>query len=98
MENQSYNLKERLSSLSFLTLLKSIFKFLVTKFAVTGGLRLWLIKFVSEKLVEAGDEYLLEPALRKIGFIRNVKDGEVRYVKRINSKDSDEWRDSVRDR
>lgn len=65
------------------------------KFAVTGGIRLWLIQYVSSKLIEASDEYLLEPALRKIGYIKDVKNGEIRYVKRVESEDADDWRDSI---
>ena len=73
-------------------------KFLLKKLAwSSGGFRGWLVKFVVEEVVEYGDEKLLEPAFRIVGYGLEVVDGKKIYRKVINAQDIDDWSDSVDD-
>lgn len=86
-------LKDKLPSI----LQKKITRTILKKLAISGGIKGWLIGFVVGELIEKGDEYLIEPAFRKIGYYIEVIDGTKVYKRIENAQDRDDWRDAVRD-
>lgn len=87
----STSVKERLVAMIKKEAVKGVLK----KLAITGGFKAWLITFVVEELVEEADEHLIEPAFRKIGFLKDRGDGAQVYRKVVNAQNRDDWRDSV---
>ena len=79
-------LSDGLSSLLTKYLTKAILK----KLVIVGGIKAWVIAFVVEELIEEADEYLIEPALRKVGYIADKIEGHYVYKKVSNSSD-DDW-------
>ena len=72
-------------------------KLLLKKLAISGGIKGWLVTFVANHLIEAGDEYILEPVLVKLGYRKEVKDGIKTWKKLVSSQDVDDWRDNAND-
>ena len=72
-------------------------KFILKKLLIVGGFKAWLVGFVVEEIVEEADEYLIEPAFRKIGFASDYLEGARIYKKVSNAQDVDEWVDTLGD-
>lgn len=91
-------IKQNFSKASILAFLKKqITKNLLKRLAITGGIKAWLVAFVIGELIEASDEYIIEPLLLKLGYKKEVYKGSRIYRRIENAQDVDEWRDSVRD-
>jgi len=88
----------RITSALLTFLEKKLVKLAMEKLLIASGIRLWLIKFVAENLVKQGDQHIIEPLFRKMGYETRVMNGKRVYERRIDSKDLDEWRDSIRNR
>lgn len=76
---------------------KEAVKLALKKLAITGGIKGWLVQFAVNHLIEAGDEYILEPLMVKMGYKRAVNEGKEVYEKVINAEDRDDWRNASRD-
>jgi hypothetical protein len=73
-------------------------KLILKKLAwASTGFKGWLVQFVVEELVEKSDEYILEPAFRKFGYVLEVHHNKKIYKKVISAKDYDDWLDATRD-
>lgn len=77
---------------SFLT--KYLTKALLKKLVISGGIKGWLISFVVEELVEEADEHLIEPAIRKVGYVKDVIKGHYTYKGVQDAQSDDDWIDS----
>ena len=72
-------------------------KAVLKKFLIVGGLKAWLITFVVEHLIGKADQHLIEPAFRKVGFIKDSLEGKAIYKRIEDAENRDDWRDAVRD-
>lgn len=79
------------------TLEEKAVKSVLKKLLIVGGWKAWVVKFVVGELIEEADEHLIEPAFRKIGFIKDSLEGKAIYKKVQNAKDVDDWRDTIGD-
>lgn len=68
---------------------KSLFK--------AAGFKAWLLTHIVEEVVEIGDDKVIEPIFRKIGYVKNVNRGEITFRKVIDAETIDEWVDAIRD-
>lgn len=68
---------------------------IIAKFIITGGLKIWLVKFLADYIFSEADEYIIEPLFRKIGFHGNVVKGKVIYEKVKDADSNDDWYDGV---
>ena len=72
-------------------------KFTLKKLLIVGGWKAWLIKFVISELIEEADEHLIEPAFRKVGFVKDSLKGKAIYKRIKDAENRDDWRDTIRD-
>jgi hypothetical protein len=72
-------------------------KFILKKIFVGGGLKAWLAIFLAEEVLEFGDDKLIEPAFRAVGYVGDTLGGATVYKKVDNAKDVDEWLDTLND-
>ena len=72
-------------------------KLVLKKLAIAGGFKAWIIAWVVGELIEEADERIVEPLLRKLGYIEEVRNGTKIYKRIENAQDVDDWRDAVRD-
>lgn len=72
-------------------------KFALKKLAIAGGFKAWLITFVVGELVEEGDEHLIEPAFRAVGYQEDKVDGAKVFRKVNNAQSVNQWVDSLDD-
>lgn len=76
---------------------KEAVKALLKRFAISGGIKGWLVNFVVNELIEATDEHIIEPLMVRFGYKKSVKDGREVYERVINAEDRDDWRDAAGD-
>lgn len=78
----------------------SAVKFAIKKIlgaALTGGFKVWLIKFIVTELFEEIAEPLIKLSFRKVGYYYHVKEGAHVLEKIEDAESRDDWRDSLRD-
>ena len=77
---------------------EKLLAYILTKLAVSSsGFKAWLVSLVVEEVIDVSDEYLIEPAFRKVGYYIEVIDG-IRIYKRIeDAEDRGAWRDLIND-
>ena len=63
--------------------------------AAAGGIKAWIIKFVVTELVEASDEYVIEPLFRKLGYYLDRQEGKNVYKQLEDSSTDDDWIDAA---
>lgn len=80
---------------SFLT--RYLTKELLKRLVISGGIKGWLLSFVVEHLVEVGDEKLIEPAFRKLGYAKDKIKGHYTFKGVQNAETDDDWIDASRD-
>lgn len=62
-----------------------------------AGFKAWLLTKIVEKIVDEGDDKVIEPIFRKIGYLKNVNRGEITYRKVADASTIDEWIDAIGD-
>ena len=62
-----------------------------------SGFKSWIITLLIHRVIEEGDEHLIEPAFRKIGYAGDYLEGARIYKKVKDANDVDEWLDSLND-
>lgn len=61
------------------------------------GFKAWIVNLIIERVIEEGDEHLIEPAFRKVGYAGDYLEGAKIYKKVRDAKDVDEWLNAVND-
>ena len=89
---KTYFSKEKI--LSYLE--KEVVKAVLKKLIISGGIRVWIITFVIHELFEKGDEYIIEPIMRKFGYVVDSLNGTKIYRRIKDAQNIDDWRAAVR--
>lgn len=62
-----------------------------------SGFKYWIVGLLADKIIEKGDEKLIEPLFQEIGFEADVLDGATIFRRVDEAENRDEWLDSVND-
>lgn len=72
-------------------------KFVLKKFVIVGGIKVWLVTFILGEVIEEADEYLIEPALRKANLLRDTAEGKVIFGRIENAQTIEAWSNAAND-
>lgn len=56
-----------------------------------SGFKYWIVSLLADKVLEEGDDKIVEPIFREVGFEGDVLGGAVVFKKLTNAKDIREW-------